>query len=93
MRLFRRFAFLPLVLLLVPAAASAGERSRREILPQVDTVQILEMLTRPWRLLWQPEMAPNKILGLIDPSDIPIPGCTCLTPDLCEGGGTMDPNG
>ena len=92
MRSIRKLAFVPLVLLLVPAAASAGERSRREMPPQVDTVRILEILTRPWRQLRQnPDPAPAKGGGTMDPDG--APSCDDWITDLGRILGILDPNG
>jgi hypothetical protein len=68
MRARQKFAFLTLVLLLLPAVASAGERSRRELLPHFDLAQIREIVIRPWLLLWKgPQPEPNKGGGTMDP--------------------------
>lgn len=93
MRSIRRFAFLSLVLLLTPVAASAGERSREILISQVDTVRILEILSRPWRLLRQnPETTLNKGGGTMDPNGNPVPGCDDWF-DLGRILGLLDSNG
>lgn len=93
MRLIRRFAFLSLILLLVPVAASAEERSRREVHPQRDTVRMLEILSRPWRLLRQnPETTLNKGGGTMDPNGNPALDCDDWF-DLGRILGLLDPNG
>ncbi|HSG38543.1 MAG TPA: hypothetical protein VLE27_02800 [Thermoanaerobaculia bacterium] len=74
MRARRILALLTLVLFLLPALASAGERSRREILPQFDLAQIREILVRPWLLLWRaPQPEVNKGGGTMDPDGLTAP--------------------
>ena len=76
MRARRIVVLLTLALFLLPALASAGERShRRGLLPQVDLTQIREILVRPWLLLWRaplPEV--NKGGGTMDPNGNPCDG-------------------
>lgn len=74
MRARRICVLLTLVLFLLPALASAGERGRREPLPQLDLAQIREILIRPWLLLWRaPEPEVNKGGGTMDPDGLPNP--------------------
>jgi hypothetical protein len=74
MRARRIFVLLTLVLFLLPALASAGERSRREFLPHFDLAQIREILVRPWLLLWRdPQPEVNKGGGTMDPNGNPSP--------------------
>ena len=82
MRVIRRLAFLTLVALLLPTFASAGERSRQEILPRLESTWIWQVLTRPWILIAKaPTPDTEKGGGTMDPNGCPDPAAPCNSHD------------